>query len=160
VTQRAEYWREYAARNRDRIKARRAVYRAENRETLRKKQSEYYNANRDKARAYREKNKERRAVQIAEWRKRNHYKLRTAELAHTGFTVESFEAQLKAQNYRCAICNKRFSTALADKACADHCHTSGKPRALLCANCNVGLGHFKDNPEALRAAAKYLEKHS
>lgn len=27
---------------------------------------------------------------------------------------------------------------------------------LLCDNCNRGLGYFRDNPEVLKAAIKYL----
>jgi hypothetical protein len=30
---------------------------------------------------------------------------------------------------------------------------------LLCFNCHGGLGQFKDDPAALRAAAGYLERH-
>jgi hypothetical protein len=38
----------------------------------------------------------------------------------------------------------------------DHCHTTGKIRGVLCGACNIGLGHFRDNPEFLRRAADYL----
>lgn len=31
-------------------------------------------------------------------------------------------------------------------------------RGILCANCNVGIGMFADDPSALRAAAAYLER--
>lgn len=30
---------------------------------------------------------------------------------------------------------------------------------MICHNCNAGLGHFKDDPEALMAAAAYLLQH-
>jgi NAD(P)H-flavin reductase len=40
----------------------------------------------------------------------------------------------------------------------DHCHTSGNFRGWLCHHCNVGLGFFKDNPDALKKAIDYLNK--
>ena len=40
----------------------------------------------------------------------------------------------------------------------DHCHVGGEVRGLLCSNCNVGLGMFADNPEALEAAARYIRR--
>lgn len=33
-------------------------------------------------------------------------------------------------------------------------------RGYLCHKCNVGLGHFNDNIELVRAALKYLEYHN
>ena len=78
-----------------------------------------------------------------------------------GITVEHYFATLERQAHRCAICqrtieevphkNKRFSL--------DHCHKTGKFRALLCVTCNTGIGSFQDDPELLRAAIRYLEVH-
>lgn len=38
----------------------------------------------------------------------------------------------------------------------DHDHSTGKIRGALCQRCNMGLGHFRDNPELLELAAMYL----
>lgn len=38
----------------------------------------------------------------------------------------------------------------------DHDHSTGRIRGKLCQGCNLGLGHFKDNPELLELAAMYL----
>ena len=41
----------------------------------------------------------------------------------------------------------------------DHCHQTGKIRGLLYRTFNIGLGCFEDNPDLLRAAADYIERH-
>lgn len=66
-------------------------------------------------------------------------------------TPDEFEQIGERQNWRCAICGAR-PTAV------DHCHDSGDVRGLLCHQCNAGLGHFKDSPEILIAAAAYIEE--
>jgi hypothetical protein len=38
----------------------------------------------------------------------------------------------------------------------DHDHRTGAVRGLLCVDCNVALGRFKDDIEAVRRAAEYL----
>jgi hypothetical protein len=57
----------------------------------------------------------------------------------------------------CEICGLRSSMAL----CLDHEHLTGMFRGWICSNCNVGLGHFRDNAEALEKAARYIrERHA
>lgn len=41
----------------------------------------------------------------------------------------------------------------------DHDHQTGKFRAYICPPCNRGLGCFRDNAEALHAAADYIDTH-
>jgi hypothetical protein len=74
-------------------------------------------------------------------------------------TREEYEAMLSQQDGKCAICG--IPSALFNRGLAvDHNHKTKKIRALLCHNCNTMLGHSFDDPEILRAAAKYLEKSS
>jgi hypothetical protein len=73
-------------------------------------------------------------------------------------TTEEYDAKLRSQNYSCAICNIHRDDYSKDFA-VDHCHQTGKVRALLCNNCNCGLGFFKDNPRIIKKAISYLDKH-
>ncbi len=66
-------------------------------------------------------------------------------------TIDDFEAMQAAQNGACAIC-LRLSEALN----VDHCHKTGAVRGLLCWDCNTSIGKFRDDPEKLERAAKYL----
>lgn len=52
----------------------------------------------------------------------------------------------------CPICER-----VVKRLVSDHCHATGEKRQRICALCNSGLGMFKDNPDALRRAADYLE---
>lgn len=72
-----------------------------------------------------------------------------------GMTLESYEALLTAQDSKCAICNldvKYHRRALN----VDHCHETGRVRGLLCDDCNIALGKFKDDISSLLRAAEYL----
>ncbi len=73
-------------------------------------------------------------------------------------TTEEYDVKLHFQNYSCAICNIHRDDYSKDFA-VDHCHETGKVRALLCNNCNVGLGFFKDSSSIIKKAIAYLDKH-
>lgn len=60
---------------------------------------------------------------------------------------------LVGQGCRCAICG---SPRGARSLHVDHDHTTGKVRALLCGNCNKGIGNFQEDPDLLLAAAMYV----
>ena len=68
-----------------------------------------------------------------------------------GISIDDFNQMLIKQNKHCKICNQEMI-----KPNIDHCHNSGKVRGLLCWNCNIALGYFKDNIENLKSAIKYL----
>lgn len=75
-----------------------------------------------------------------------------------GITPQQYEAMHAAQNGLCAVCQKP-ETKVTTGTCrlaVDHDHETGKVRGLLCANCNVGIGCFFDDPALLEAAAAYL----
>jgi len=73
-----------------------------------------------------------------------------------GITPEDFTALLAAQENCCAICLAREPGGRGWHI--DHSHEAGTVRGILCGNCNIGLGHFRDNIEFLVAAAAYLRK--
>lgn len=80
-----------------------------------------------------------------------------------GITLEDYKRMLLEQNGVCAICLRPETSVRWGKLqplAVDHCHTTGKVRALLCNNCNVGIGTFGDDPERLMRAAAYLQCHA
>ena len=99
------------------------------------------------------------------WRARNPDKVKDSDLRkHFGITLIEYRAISEAQNHKCAICNNH-ETAVDGKGAerfmaVDHCHRTGKIRALLCSSCNKSLGGFKDDPELIRKAASYIEKYN
>jgi hypothetical protein len=78
-----------------------------------------------------------------------------------GVSQEWFDNRLKEQNDSCVICLKKFETTPH----IDHNHNCCPVlrscdkcrRGLLCEDCNLGLGRFKDSIEALSNAIKYLK---
>ena len=75
-----------------------------------------------------------------------------------GITYEEYQEMIRVQNHSCAICGVTKPGGRGNWH-VDHCHETGKIRALLCWACNVGLGCFKDNEKLLRLAATYLKGH-
>lgn len=71
-----------------------------------------------------------------------------------GISAADADVMLEEQGGLCAICKA------APAVHVDHDHATGAVRALLCFNCNGGLGQFKDDPAVLRAAADYVRFHT
>lgn len=89
-------------------------------------------------------------------RRRERYLLRTY-----GIDIKTYNKMLREQNHSCGICftkvpGGRHNTFFM----VDHCHDTGEVRALLCDNCNKGLGCFQDNPEILIKASEYVRKYN
>ena len=80
-------------------------------------------------------------------------------------TVEQYDALLVAQGGGCAICETKTPGGRGtfhvdhDHSCCSGRKTCGKcVRGLLCHSCNIGQGHFKDDPARLIASANYLKR--
>lgn len=85
---------------------------------------------------------------------------RTAEVAlrsyyktRYGLTPEQADEMRKAG---CAICGTSEWGGRWGNAHIDHDHETGQVRGVLCTNCNIGIGKFKDDVVLLRRAADYL----
>ncbi len=75
-----------------------------------------------------------------------------------GLTVADYDRMLAAQRGRCAICRSKDPRG-AGRWHIDHDHVTGQVRGLLCSNCNLALGYLGDDPEIIKAAARYVAKH-
>lgn len=100
-------------------------------------------------------------------RYKSHLKLRYS------LSLEELVTIYNAQNGECAICNKSLphpadeqgdkwqSNIDHDHTCCPSNTTCGKcVRGLLCRDCNLMLGHAKDNLSTLQKGVEYLERTS
>lgn len=71
-----------------------------------------------------------------------------------GLDPDIIENYLNKHNGQCDICGNVLTGKWI--RAIDHCHKTGAFRGVLCANCNTGLGYFKDNPITFQKAIKYL----
>ena len=140
-----------------------------------KKRAEYlksYNLNHlteltDYYKRYHQENKEVIQTRVRAWRIANPEKY-AEQLARQAaknkgkpswlrrLTREEYDAMLSSQGGNCALGRKSFSKD--NTPVLDHCHLTDKNRGLLHSACNLGIGHFKDDPETCVLAAEYLRR--
>lgn len=78
--------------------------------------------------------------------KRKDYQLRSKYK----ISLADYQYVEEQQSGTCPICNQQKQLVV------DHCHKSNKVRGLICHNCNILLGHSKDNVNTLSNAINYL----
>jgi hypothetical protein len=58
----------------------------------------------------------------------------------------------------CAACGRAWGNSRDRQPLIDHDHTTGKVRGVICSACNIGIGHFDDDPGRLVRAAAHLRR--
>lgn len=99
------------------------------------------------------KNKERLSKKYKEYYLNNKEKIRI-QVLNRKWNID-FLNLLSAQNGLCAICESPL--ILGRTTHVDHNHKTNFIRGILCSNCNLGLGRFKDSIVNLENAILYLK---
>ena len=141
----------------------------------RKSQSKWREENKDQQQEYRDRNREKRyahnqkpevkkriSIKMKEYNQRPEVKERRIvhgwkKLGIKNMTMEEYNRMFKDQNGCCAICG-RHRDEFPRNLSVDHDHETGKARGLLCGDCNIALGGFKDNMDLLASAVSYMSQ--
>lgn len=125
-------------------------------EKSRAKHKAWRDANPDKVKTYRDADRKKNRDRIN--KSVRSYALRTTY----GITLAEYEAMLTSQGNCCAICKNDKASAKHSRHSwrVDHCHATGKVRALLCHNCNIALGLLKESTKTLQSMIDYLNRHT
>jgi Recombination endonuclease VII len=129
------------------VKVRQRKYFADNKATIAVKAKIYNAENQVEIRAMQARYKEKHRQRIAELKREK----------ETGFTPAMFAQAIEHQGGKCPICLCTLADLPYHTQHADHCHTTGQPRGVLCQTCNTALGKFKDDPNRLRRAIAYID---
>lgn len=97
----------------------------------------------------------KQAAHARRWRERHPDYMRQYNY---GLSPEEYAALLESQNGACAICGRAEWGKHVEAPCVDHDHETNAVRGILCGHCNRGLGYFRDDPNLLIAASRYLLK--
>jgi hypothetical protein len=134
-----------------------------------KRASEWKKNNRDKINEATRKDRKENPEKYKKWendfynRNREELSLKMS-LKERKIDKDFYDKMVIEQDNKCAICGmeetrKARNGEVKTRLCIDHDHDTNKVRALLCHDCNTGIGKFKDVPELVLKAADYLIFH-
>lgn len=126
-----KYEKEYLKRNREKISARRKELYHLNKDRLKEVRKAWYDKRKDSPEF-----KARQAAKQREWL--------------YGIKQEAYDNMVEEARGKCMICQKEAPLNV------DHDHNTNMIRGLLCIDCNLGLGRFRDNETYLENAVRYL----
>jgi len=135
------------SRDKEKAKIRGLEYRKLHAEEIRQKKAVYLSN---------PENLEKNRTYAREYGRKNPQRARDRLFKKYGITAQQYDEMFQKQNGGCAICGKEKNGKKMNFV-IDHNHLTGNVRALLCTQCNAGIGNFMDSPSLLRQAAVYLE---
>ncbi len=101
-----------------------------------------------------------RAERAADYAANKHRWISDYRRRKYGITAPQLDEMIARHGGRCGICDTEFALGAGNdnprQMHVDHNHTTGVVRGLLCRDCNLGLGRFKDSPRSLARAIRYL----
>ncbi len=74
-----------------------------------------------------------------------------------GISPEQYFEIYKKQDGKCKICGKELPDG--QYLVVDHNKETGEVRGLLCKDCNIGLGLFREQKEVMKKAVDYLKEN-
>lgn len=114
--------------------------------------SEWRKKNPEKWQSQWNRNNKARKERGYNWHLNNRERARSKHLKRAyGLTLEDYERMYQEQSGKCAACQESHETLDVD-----HCHETGRVRALLCNRCNRALGMANDNPELIKKLLVYI----
>ena len=169
IKKKYNYNREYYINNREKIIKQNKEYTEKHKEEKKIYYREYGQKNKEilyaKAKIRNKKNKEHIAERMKKWNEDNKEHVRSYFIQKKyGLSTEEYKNIIENNKGLCPICKSVlvFGVGVRDPKAAtiDHNHETGKVRDVLCSNCNMGIGKFKENIITIQAALDYLKKHN
>lgn len=140
----------YQEKNKEKIKDYKASWYQENKDRVSKTGKNWRENNPDKIKSKNQAYRSRKGKYYSDYMLKRLY----------GLSREEYETLLTTCDGKCQICKRsesRLTKSGNQKALAvDHSHVTGEVRGILCQDCNIALGLFKDDMILLESALEYL----